>query len=102
VYEGKFARIIAVQKAGHSFDQTAMVKFESGETRSILAKYIVPVQQFTKDAEALALTGKHKGQPVKIWEVPDRNVVTYSTLDMTAWEEVPGDQLALLWPENQP
>lgn len=98
-YEGKLARVTAAQKSAATFEQVAMIQFEGGEQRSFLAKYLDPLQQFTKEAEALVLTGKHKGHVVKIWEVPNKVMLTYSTLDMTAWEEAPQDQLCLLAPD---
>lgn len=72
-----------------------MIKFDDGEVRSILGRYIVPVEPLTKDSEALVLTGKFKGQVVKVWDVQDHQI-TFSTHDMTSWEEAGKNELALI------
>lgn len=101
VYESKLGRITGALRVGAAFDQTAMVQFEDGESRSIRCKYIVQVQPQYVGEEAIVLNGKHKGQAVKVLEAPEElPKVTVRTLDpnMTAFIEVPKDQLAVLWP----
>lgn len=88
-------RVTGAHKVAQHFDQTAMIEFENGETRSILAKYIVPIKPEHTGVEALVLHGRRKGQVVKVRDIEVRTV-TVSVDDMSAWDDLPKEQLCVL------
>lgn len=67
-YEGKAGRILAAQENPDAFEQTARVRFEDGEERSIAAKYIVPQdpKNSLRGEEVLILAGKQRGRALVI------------------------------------
>ncbi|KAM6501207.1 transcription elongation factor SPT5 [Amanita muscaria] len=74
-YEGKVGRVLGAAKAAEGFEQTAMIEFEDGESRSILARYIVPVEPHELRQEVLVIRGQHKGTAAKVHETPDSAMV---------------------------
>lgn len=66
-YEDKNGRIISAQEIPGVYEQTARVRFESGEERSIITEYIdsgrpVRPKRYAYGDEVLVLGGKHKGK----------------------------------------
>ncbi|KAJ7733090.1 hypothetical protein B0H14DRAFT_3898953 [Mycena olivaceomarginata] len=104
-FEGQEAHVVAATASAPQFDQTAMVRFESGITRTgFLVKYLLPVEPKFENEEVLVLDDpKHKGIVVKLREAPDpdtRRPVTVSPLKSTDVFELMRDRLALLRPEE--
>ncbi|KAJ7925139.1 hypothetical protein B0H13DRAFT_1975218 [Mycena leptocephala] len=101
--EGQEAHVVAATPSAPQFDQTAMLMFEDGTTRTgFLVKYLLPVEPRFENDEALVLDDpKHKGTVVKLREAPDadsRRPVTVSPLKSTDVFELMRDRLALLRP----
>lgn len=104
-YEGQEAQVVAATPTGPQFDQTAMLVFENGTTRTgFLVKYLLPVEPRFEGEEVLVLEDpKHKGIVVKLREAPDadsRRPVTVSPIKSTDVFELMKDRLALLRPEE--
>ncbi|KAF8170171.1 hypothetical protein K438DRAFT_1854154 [Mycena galopus ATCC 62051] len=104
-FEGQEGHVLAATQSAPQFDQTAMVMFESGITRTgFLVKYLLPVEPKFENEEVLVLDDpKHKGIVVKLREAPDpdsRRPVTVSPLKSTDVFELMRDRLALLKPEE--
>lgn len=80
-YEGKTGRILAAQENPQVYEQTARVRFENGENRSIPTKYIVRRLPTFIGQEVLVLRGNKKGQPLVVREDPsdDEKFLTLST-----------------------
>ncbi|KAF5365197.1 hypothetical protein D9758_005324 [Tetrapyrgos nigripes] len=71
-YEGRIATVVGTTRVRDNFDQTAFLRFvNDGEERSILAKYVAPVLPTNTDEAALVLTGKRKGEMVRVRQKPD-------------------------------
>ncbi|KAJ7713958.1 transcription elongation factor Spt5 [Mycena maculata] len=103
-YEGQEAHVVAASQSATQFEQTAMLMFENGKTRTgFLVKYLLPVEPRFENEEVLVLDDpKHKGIVVKLREAPDpdsRRPVTVSPLKSTDVFELMRDRLALLRPE---
>ncbi|KAJ7782978.1 transcription elongation factor Spt5 [Mycena metata] len=99
--EGQEGHVVAATPSAPQFDQTAMLVFENGTTRTgFLVKYLLPVEPRFENEEALVLDDpKHKGIVVKLREVPDpdsRRPVTVSPLKSTDVFELMRDRLASL------
>lgn len=80
-FEGKAGRIVAAQENPQVYEQTARVRFENGDERSIPTKYIVRrLPQFIGQ-EVLILRGNKKGQPLVVREDPsdDDKILILST-----------------------
>ncbi|KAJ6499455.1 transcription elongation factor SPT5 [Mycena sanguinolenta] len=104
-FEGQEAHVLAATPSAPQFDQTAMLVFKNGITRTgFLVKYLLPVEPTTENEEVLVLDDpKHKGIVVKLREAPDpdsRRPVTVSPLKSTDVFELMRDRLALLKPEE--
>jgi len=104
-FEGQEAHVVAATPSAPQFDQTAMLMFENGTTRTgFLVKYLLPVEPKFENEEVLVLDDpKHKGIVVKLREAPDpdsRRPVTVSPLKSTDVFELMRDRLALLRPEE--
>ncbi|KAF7362025.1 Transcription elongation factor SPT5 [Mycena venus] len=104
-FEGQEAHVVAATPSAPQFDQTAMLMFENGITRTgFLVKYLLPVEPKFENEEVLVLDDpKHKGIVVKLREAPDpdsRRPVTVSPLKSTDVFELMRDRLALLRPEE--
>ncbi|KAJ7132900.1 transcription elongation factor Spt5 [Mycena crocata] len=102
-FEGQFAHVVAATQAAPQLDQTAMLMFANGLTRTgFLVKYLLPVEPNFENEEALVLDDrKHKGLVVKLREAPDadsRRPVTVSPVRSTDVFELMRDRLAVLWP----
>ncbi|KAJ7594369.1 transcription elongation factor SPT5 [Mycena floridula] len=94
-FENREGRIMGAHKVGANFDQTAMVEFDEGEARTILAKYILPVHPSAKGQEVVVLHGKLKGEVVKIYDM-ETNTVTVN--NMTSWYEIPRNECCIVTP----
>ena len=70
-YEGKEGRVLAASKNPATFEQTARVRFDSGEERSIIARYIRPQRPTYTGEQILVLDGKHIGKVMVVREKPD-------------------------------
>ncbi|KAJ7497170.1 transcription elongation factor SPT5 [Mycena latifolia] len=102
-YEGQEAHVVAATQTAPQLDQTAMLVFENGTTRTgFLVKYLLPVEPRFEGEEVLVLDDpKHKGLVVKLREAPDadsRRPVTVSPIKSTDVFELMRDRLALLRP----
>lgn len=96
-YEHKRGTIVGGQKAAVGFDSTAMVQFDDGESRSILAKYIVPVLP-EKGQVALVLHGPDKGKAVTVQQIDGRNV-TGMTIETNSWKDYNLEDFCVItWP----
>lgn len=82
-YEGKQGRVVAAFRAAVDFEQSATILFDNGDQRSILIRYIMPVNPKWRGDEALVLIHKdshHKGKEVIVREnVGDGEDVPVST-----------------------
>lgn len=100
-FEGQEATVVAASQSATQFEQTAMLMFDNGTTRTgFLVKYLLPVEPRFENEEALVLDDpKHKGLVVKLREAPDgdsRRPVAVSPLKSTDVFELMRDRLALL------
>ncbi|EAU83929.2 transcription elongation factor SPT5 [Coprinopsis cinerea okayama7 len=100
-YEGRRGRVIAGTKAPSGYEQTATVLFESGEQRSVVARFISPVPPSQNDEEVLIAGGRHKGQLMIVREDPhDETVTVSSRSNPAAVVAVPKELLIALYDEN--
>ncbi|KAJ7675048.1 hypothetical protein B0H17DRAFT_1016531 [Mycena rosella] len=104
-YEGQEAHVVAATQTAPQLDQTAMLMFENGTTRTgFLVKYLLPVEPRFEGQEVLVLEDpKHKGVVVRLREAPDadsRRPVTVSPIKSTDVFELMRDRLALLRPDE--
>ncbi|KAJ7647456.1 transcription elongation factor Spt5 [Roridomyces roridus] len=104
-YEGWEASVVAATPSATQFEQTAMLTFDSGQSRpGFLVKYLLPVEPRFENQEALVLDDpKLKGMVVRLREAADgdsRRPVTVSPLKSTDVFEVMRDRLALLRAEE--
>lgn len=70
-YEGKKGRVVAAFRAAMDFEQSATIRFDNGDQRSILIRYIMPAHPSWRGDEALVLMHKerhHKGKEVIVRE----------------------------------
>ncbi|KAJ7084283.1 transcription elongation factor Spt5 [Mycena belliarum] len=100
-YEGQEAQVMAATQTASLLEQTAMLKFGDGTTRTgFLVKYLLPVEPRLEGEEVLVLDDpKHKGLVVRLREPPDgdsRRLVTVSPVKSTDVFELTRDRLALL------
>ncbi|KAF8957531.1 hypothetical protein BDZ97DRAFT_1906781 [Flammula alnicola] len=72
-YEDKTGRLVAAQENPGAFEQTARVQFDSGEERSIVARYIMPQRPTYSGEEVLVLAGKQKGRALVVREKPEED-----------------------------
>ncbi|KAF5352072.1 hypothetical protein D9758_009442 [Tetrapyrgos nigripes] len=73
-YEGRTATVIGATRVRNNFDQTALLRFDGddeGNVRSMLVKYIVPALPRDINESAVVLTGRRKGELVKVRQKPD-------------------------------
>ncbi|TFK25420.1 transcription elongation factor SPT5 [Coprinopsis marcescibilis] len=78
-YEQQKGKVIAGNKAPSGYEQTATVLFESGEQRSVVARYIAAVPPSHNGEEVLIAGGKQKGAIMVVREDPDDETVTVSS-----------------------
>jgi transcription elongation factor SPT5 len=78
-YENKRGKVVAGTKAPQGYEQTATVLFETGEQRSVVARYIAPVPPSLNGEEVLVAGGKLKGSIMVVREDPDDETVTVSS-----------------------
>ena len=101
-YEKKQGRILGAARAAADFEQTAMIQFDSGESRSIQVQYIVPVPPDNVGEEALVLGGPYKGKVVVVRQKPDENEsvpMVVSLKDSQTFAEVRREDLGVLHSE---
>ncbi|KAG6809599.1 hypothetical protein H0H92_015601 [Tricholoma furcatifolium] len=72
-YEGRRGRIIAAARTAEVFDQSVMVRFDSGEERSINIEYLEVVRPSQMDEEAVIIVPPKAGQVVITRDVPDED-----------------------------
>ncbi|KDR77014.1 hypothetical protein GALMADRAFT_246210 [Galerina marginata CBS 339.88] len=73
-YENKKGRLVAAQQNPEDYQQTARVLFpDTGEERSILAKFIFPQKPTYTGEEVFVFAGEHKGEAMVVREQPDYN-----------------------------
>ena len=70
-YEGKEGRVLAASENPVAYEQTARVRFDTGEERSIVARYIRPQRPTYTGEQILVLDGKHRGKVMVVREKPD-------------------------------
>ncbi|GLB39725.1 putative the SPT4-SPT5 complex mediates both activation and inhibition of transcription elongation, and plays a role in pre- mRNA processing [Lyophyllum shimeji] len=102
-YEGQRGRIIAASRAAEGFEQTAMVRLDTGEERVLSVQYLRPVVPRVIDEEALIIgEDKNSGRVVVIRADPESEPVYVSTQGAaSAIFEVPSkDNLVALYPET--
>ncbi|KAG6860531.1 hypothetical protein C0995_010102 [Termitomyces sp. Mi166 len=100
-YEGRRGRITAASRASEAFEQTVMVRFDSGEERTISLEYLEPVLPSQMEEEALVINEKDKsfGQVLVMREKPDADTVSVSTRQQSfAIFEVQKNNLVALYP----
>ncbi|KAG6836124.1 hypothetical protein H0H93_011156, partial [Arthromyces matolae] len=101
-YEGRCGYITSASRVADSFEQTVMVKFDSGDDeRTILLEYLEPVLPSKMDEEALVLNERNSrfGQVLVMREKPDADTVSVSTREQSfAIFEVQKDDLVALYP----
>ena len=100
-YEGRRGRITASSRASEAFEQTVMVRFDSGEERTISLEYLEPVLPSQMGEEALVINEKDKsfGQVLVMREKPDADTVSVSTRQQSfAIFEVQKNSLVALYP----
>lgn len=101
-YEGKRGRVVAAFRAATDFEQSATVRFDNGDQRSILIRYIMPVNPSWRGDEALVLIHKdrhHKGKEVIVREnVADEDVPVSTQADPLSVFNVRMDHLVALHP----
>lgn len=104
-YEDRRGRILGATQVADEFQQTAMVRFDSGDERSISVKFLVPVLPVDIGDEAL-VTGegqtRHLGKAVVLRDRAEPGeLVTVSTKDSASTLfEVQTDSLVALYPES--
>ncbi|KAF5384247.1 hypothetical protein D9615_003416 [Tricholomella constricta] len=108
-YEGRRGRIIGATRVADSFEQTAMVRFDSGETRSISVQFLEPVLPTEMGEEALVFAASEKEKTGRVVILRDRLdvdelgsvAVPVSTKEAaSAIFEVQKDSLVALYPET--
>lgn len=70
-YEGKTGRVVAASENPAVYEQTARVRFDSGEERSIVARYIRPQPATYTGEQVLVLDGEHRGKVMVVREKPE-------------------------------
>lgn len=78
-YENKRGRIPAVTKVTSEFEQTVLVYFDSGDSRTIQARYVVPLPPTYMGEEVLVIHGPQKGTAMIVREQPDDDTITVSS-----------------------
>ena len=78
-YENKRGRIPAVTKVTSEFEQTVLVYFDSGDSRTIQARYVVPLPPTYMGEEVLVIHGPQKGNAMIVREQPDDDTITVSS-----------------------
>lgn len=99
-YEGKIGRLSASSFFGDEFDPSALVIFDSGEQRTIVLRYLIPVGPTHMGEEVLICGGSSAGRVVIVREKPedDTVLVTVSTrAEPTDVSEVPKNLLVSLY-----
>ncbi|KAG6868041.1 hypothetical protein C0993_008019 [Termitomyces sp. T159_Od127] len=100
-YEGRRGRITAASRVSEAFEQTVMVRFDSGEERTISLEYLEPVLPSQMEEEALVINERDKsfGQVLIMREKPDADTVSVSTRQQSfAIFEVQKNNLVALYP----
>jgi transcription elongation factor SPT5 len=101
-FEGKQGKIIAGQKSAEIYDQTALVEFEDDKgtksSRSMLTKYLSPIQPLKSSDECLVLGGQYKGHVATVRETPPEDPLGKVVVSLRdgVWEELSKGSLALL------
>ncbi|KAF9011770.1 hypothetical protein BDQ17DRAFT_1344799 [Cyathus striatus] len=105
-FEGRLGRVVAANKyTSREFEQTTVVRFESGEERTILAKYLIPIHPNAMDDEVLVLGGspEHRGEVAIVRGVDaddDESMVTVSPKETKMpLYDAPKKMCVCLWPE---
>ncbi|RDB17280.1 Transcription elongation factor SPT5 [Hypsizygus marmoreus] len=101
-YENKCGRLLGAARAATGFEQTATIRFDDGDQRTILAKYLVPVTPTHMGEEAWVMTRDklHGGKVVIVRETPDAVIVPVSMKESSSIFEVQKDNLVVLYPES--
>lgn len=100
-YEGRRGRIAAASRVSEAFEQTVMVRFDSGEERTISLEYLEPVLPSQMEEEALVINERDKsfGQVLIMREKPEADTVSVSTRQQSfAIFEVQKNNLVALYP----
>ncbi|KAJ3502048.1 hypothetical protein NLJ89_g9064 [Agrocybe chaxingu] len=70
-YENRTGRILAAQENPAEFEQTARIRFDNGEERSFIARYIVPQTVSKIGEDVLIIGGTHRGRVLVVREQPE-------------------------------
>ena len=100
-YENKCGLVLAAQENPDGLEQTARVRLEGGEERSISIKYIRPQEPTNSGEEVLVLGRKRRGRVLVVREQPDFDIVSVSSRQNPAdVESVPKSMMVALAPET--
>lgn len=69
-FDGSTGRVLAAQDAAREYEQTARIKFDSGEERSVPIMFVVPQEPTFSGQDVLVLGGNKKGQALVVRENP--------------------------------
>ncbi|KAG6832190.1 hypothetical protein H0H87_002300 [Tephrocybe sp. NHM501043] len=97
-YENRIGRIIAASRVADGFEQTVMMRFDTGEERTISLEYLEPVRPTQIEEEALVFEGQNIGQVVVMREVPEADSVSVSMKQSFSIFEVKKKHLVALYP----
>jgi len=96
-YEKKIGRIISAQEIPGVYEQTARVHFEeSGEERSIVTRYILPVKPSFGE-EVLVLGGKQKGRALVVRDTDADDTVVSTRENPSDIDKVPTGMVVPLY-----
>ncbi|SJL10156.1 related to SPT5-transcription elongation protein [Armillaria ostoyae] len=94
-YEGLTGQVMAATRVGANMEQTAMIAFDNGEQRSILMKFVVPMQPSGLDGEnGVMLDGPYKGREARVRSLNEDGMITCH--GYFGFAEISQDKFALL------
>lgn len=100
-YENKCGLVLAAQENPDDLEQTARIRFEGGEERSISIKYIRPQAPTYSGEEVLVLGRKRSGRVLVVRETPEFDMVGVSSRQNPAdVESVPKSMMVALAEET--
>lgn len=74
-YEGKIGRVLGAPTVADGFEPTVMIEFEDGTSRSVLMRYVVPVEPDKLKQPVLVTGGPSKGATATVAGSPDSDMV---------------------------
>jgi transcription elongation factor SPT5 len=74
-YEGKIGRVLGAATVAEGFEHDVTIEFEDGTSRSVLVRYVVPVEPDKLKQQVLVTGGPSKGATATVAGSPDSDMV---------------------------